>query len=162
MSKVCKKCGRVALDEDKFCMDCGMPLERETVQWEEMKAAENPHTKEEEEHGFTREEKTVSENMNALSVWDYLLMLFLMTIPVVNFIVCIVWICRENSNLNRKNFAKAWLILAVVSSILAGILSFGLVQFIVMDHTIDDLHHIEYSIPEKEFVDDFIGGLKEI
>ena len=158
MSKVCKKCGRLARAEDQFCMDCGTPLEKESVQWEEMRSTESQGTKREPAQGNI----TAVENEKVLSMGDYLLMLILMSIPVVNFIVCIVWICSKNSNLNRKNFAKAWLILAVIGTILTGIMSFGLFQFIVMDHTTHDLQHIEYTIPEKEFVDNFIGGLEEI
>lgn len=158
MTKVCKNCGRAANDEDRFCMDCGTPLEKETAQWEEMKSAENEHKEQES----VQEEKVSNVNEKTLSMWDYLLMLILMAIPVVNFIVCIVWVCSGNVNLNRKNFAKAWIILAVISTIFNGILFFGLFQFLVMDHTTFDLWHIEFSFPEKEFIDSFLGNLKEI
>ena len=144
MSRVCKKCGGTVKAEDSFCMHCGMPLEKEEAFREE----------------------TINENDNnkaeVLSMWDYLVMLILMAIPVVNIVVCILWIIGKNGNLNRKNFAKAWMILAVAGTLLSGILSYGLFQFLVMDNYVDWEHHIEYSIPEEQFIDDFLSDLNEV
>ena len=95
-------------------------------------------------------------------MWDYLLMLILMAIPVVNFIVCILWIISSNGNPNRRNFAKAWMIVAVVGTILSGLLAFGAFQFIVMDHPVNIHEHIEYSIPEEQFIDNFLTELDEV
>ena len=143
MSRVCKKCGGTVKAEDSFCMHCGMPLEKE----EPFK------------------EETIKENENktdVLSVWDYLLMLIILAIPVVNVIVCIFWIIGKNGSSNRRNLAKAWMILAVVGTLLSGILSYGLFQFLVMDNYVDWEHHIEYSIPEEQFIDDFLSDLNEV
>ena len=143
MSRVCKKCGGTVKAEDSFCMHCGMPLEKEE----------------------TFKEETIKENENktdVLSVWDYLLMLIILAIPVVNIIVCIFWIIGKNGNPNRRNFAKAWMILAVAGTLLSGILSYGLFQFLVMDNYVDWEHHIEYSIPEEQFIDGFLSDLNEV
>ena len=86
----------------------------------------------------------------------------LLAIPVVNIIACIIWIIGSNCNPNRKNFAKAWLILTVIGTILSGILAFGLFQFIVMDHPVNIHEHIEYSIPEQQFIDNFLMELNEV
>ena len=142
MSKVCKKCGGAVKMEDSFCMHCGMPLEKEE----------------------TFKEETIKENekkADVLSVWDYLLMLILLAIPVVNIIVCIFWIIGKNGSPNRKNFAKAWMILAVVGTILSGVLTFAMTQFL-MDPIVEWEQHIEYSIPEEQFVDDFLSDLNEV
>ena len=143
MSRVCKKCGGAVTAEDSFCMHCGMPLEKEE----------------------TFKEETIKENENktdVLSVWDYLLMLIILAIPVVNIIVCIFWIIGKNGNPNRRNLAKAWMILAVAGTLLSGILSYGLFQFLVMDNYVDWEHHIEYSIPEEQFIDGFLSDLNEV
>ena len=141
MSRICKKCGGAVKMEDQFCMHCGMPLEKEES---------------------AREENGNDNKVEVLSMGDYLLMLILLAIPVVNFIVCILWIISGNGNPNRKNFAKAWLIIAVVGTILSGILAFGAFQFIVMDHYVDIHEHIEYSIPEEQFIDNFLMEMDEI
>ena len=143
MSRVCKKCGGAVKTEDSFCMHCGMPLEKE----EPFK------------------EETIKENENktdVLSVWDYLLMLIILAIPVVNVIVCIFWIIGKNGSPNRRNLAKAWMILAVVGTLLSGLLSYGMFQFLVMDNYVDWEHHIEYSIPEEQFIDGFLSDLNEV
>ncbi len=71
-----------------------------------------------------------------LSAGDYVVMFILFSIPVVNLVLALIWGFGSNVNLNRKNFAKAILILWLVMLIL-GILSglvIGLVfrQFIPM------------------------------
>lgn len=141
MSRICKKCGGAVKMEDQFCMHCGMPLEKEES---------------------VREENRNDNKVEVLSMGDYLLMLILLAIPVVNFIVCILWIISGNGNPNRKNFAKAWLIIAVVGTILSGILAFGAFQFIVMDHYVDIHEHIEYRTPEEQFIEDFLTELNEV
>ena len=141
MSRICKKCGGAVKMEDQFCMHCGMPLEKEES---------------------AREENGNENKAEVLSMGDYLLMLILLAIPVVNFIVCILWIISGNGNPNRKNFAKAWLIIAVVGTILSGILAFGAFQFIVMDHYVDIHEHIEYRTPEEQFIEDFLTELNEV
>ena len=146
MSRTCKKCGGTVKVEDQFCMHCGMPLEKEE------------HVR---EHS-AREEKQDDHKAEVLTMWDYLLMLILMAIPVVNFIVCILWIISSNGNPNRRNFAKAWMIVAVVGTILSGLLAFGAFQFIVMYHPVNIHEHIEYSIPEEQFIDNFLTELDEV
>ncbi|WP_458406629.1 hypothetical protein [Anaerotignum sp.] len=146
MSRVCKKCGGAVKMEDQFCMHCGMPLEKEEPVREDL----------------GKEERQDENKAEVLSMGDYLLMLILLAIPVVNFIVCIIWIISSNGNPNRRNFAKAWLILAVIGTILSGILSFGLFQFFVMDHPVNIHEHIEYSIPEEQFIDNFMTELNEV
>ena len=141
MSRICKKCGGAVKMEDQFCMHCGMPLEKEES---------------------VREENGNDNKAEVLSMGDYLLMLILLAIPVVNFIVCILWIISGNGNPNRKNFAKAWLVIAVVGTILSGILAFGAFQFIVMDHYVDIHEHIEYRTPEEQFIEDFLTELNEV
>ena len=141
MSRICKKCGGAVKMEDQFCMHCGMPLEKEES---------------------VREENGNDNKAEVLSMGDYLLMLILLAIPVVNFIICILWIISGNGNPNRKNFAKAWLIIAVVGTILSGILAFGAFRFIVMDHYVDIHEHIEYRTPEEQFIEDFLTGLNEV
>ena len=142
MSRLCKKCGNEVKMEDQFCMHCGMPLEKEES---------------------VREEESKSQNQGAvLSMWDYVLMMILMAIPVVNIVVCILWIISKNGNPNRRNFAKAWLVVGVAGTILAGILSYGLFHFIVMEHYVAPDYQFQYTIPETEFLDNFPIALDEV
>ena len=141
MSRICKKCGGTVKTEDQFCMHCGTPLEKEES---------------------VKEEKRDESQAEVLSFWDYLMMLILLAIPVVNFVVCILWIVGKNGNPNRRNFAKAWMVLAVIGTILSGVLAFGAFQFLVMDHYVDINQPIEYSTPEEQFINDFLSDLNEV
>ena len=145
MEKTCKKCGGTVKMEDAFCTHCGTPLEKE----EPIR----------EEYGKT--DKQDGNTAEVLSMGDYLLILILLAIPVVNIIACIIWIVGENGNPNRRNFAKAWLIITVIGTILSSILAFGAIQFI-MDPIVDINQPIEYSIPEQQFIDNFLMELNEV
>lgn len=66
-----------------------------------------------------------------LKVGDYVGMFLLMCIPIVRFIMILVWGFGSSSNTNKKNFARAVMILFVIGlalSIVFGIL-FGAVLF---------------------------------
>ena len=141
MSKVCKKCGGTVKAEDQFCMHCGMPLEKEES---------------------VREEGREENKAEVLSMGEYLLMFIILAIPVVNFIVCILWIISGNNNPNKRNFAKAWMVIAVIGTILSGLLAFGAFQFLVMDHYVDIHEQIEYSIPEEQFMEELRMEWNEI
>ena len=53
-------------------------------------------------------------NQEAMSVKDWLITLFLTAIPVVGFIMLLVWAFGDGTNKTKSNFAKAGLILMLV------------------------------------------------
>ena len=59
-----------------------------------------------------------------MSPKDWVLTLFLTSLPMVGFILLIVWAVGDDSNLTRKNFAKGSLILYAI------ILSLTIIFFI--------------------------------
>ncbi len=59
-----------------------------------------------------------------LSVWWFLLMFIVMAVPILGIVMTFVWAFGSKTNLNRKNFARAVLILAVISIVL-GIVFYG-------------------------------------
>lgn len=61
---------------------------------------------------------------NEMSPKDWVLTLFLTSLPMVGFILLIVWAVGDDSNLTRKNFAKGSLILYAI------ILSLTIIFFI--------------------------------
>ncbi len=74
-----------------------------------------------------------------LSVGEYFVMFFLFGIPVVNLILMLVWGFGGDVNINRKNCARAYLILLLVSVsmavilVLAGVLLAGHLGPLVRD-----------------------------
>lgn len=57
-------------------------------------------------------------NNAPLSVGDYIITFIILGIPVVGFIMLLVWACSSSTNLNKKNFAIAVLILQIIGVIL--------------------------------------------
>ena len=56
-----------------------------------------------------------------LSTGSFLLSIILMSLPVVGFILQIVWACGAARNLNRRNLARAYLILSLIGIALCAI-----------------------------------------
>ncbi len=65
----------------------------------------------------------MNDDQNPLSVGEFILMLFLTGIPIVGFILLLVWAFSGGVNSNRKNYARATLILSVIGFVMAGIFS---------------------------------------
>ncbi len=49
-----------------------------------------------------------------LTTGAFLVLIILMSLPVVGFILQIVWACGATRNLNRRNLARAYLILSLI------------------------------------------------
>ncbi len=144
MSRTCKKCGGPVGQEDLYCIHCGMPLEKELSRQE-------------------REEEKEQDLAEPLSMGAYLLIGLILCIPIVNLIVPIIWILNQNSNPNRRNLAKAWLIFAVVGMVLMGLFSYGLFRFFTVTPSVPyKYHHFEYTIPGNMLSEDFPADLNEI
>ena len=73
-----------------FCGNCGLQLHK----------AQKPET-------------------DVLSVWDYILMMVIFSLPVVGLVLMIYWSFGAQTAVNRKNFARAYLIFYAVSLILS-------------------------------------------
>ena len=66
-----------------------------------------------------------------MKVGDYILTMIVLGIPIVGFIMMLVWSFGSGTNINKKNYARAMLILGIISfvivilfgSLIAGILS---------------------------------------
>jgi hypothetical protein len=46
----------------------------------------------------------------------------LMIIPVIGWIICIVWACGGSKNLNRRNYARATLIFMIIGAVVGFLL----------------------------------------
>lgn len=62
-------------------------------------------------------------NSQPLGVGQYIVMFILMGIPLVGFILMLVWAFGSNVNKNKKNYARATLIVGIIGGILAAIFS---------------------------------------
>ncbi len=65
----------------------------------------------------------VMPDTSPMSVGSYILMIILTAIPIVGIIMLFVWSFSGSTNLNKKNFARAQLLLMLISTALCIILS---------------------------------------
>ena len=75
-----------------------------------------------------------------LKVSDYFVMLLVACIPLVNVILLLIWAFSSGTNVNRKNFCRAYLLIMVIAWVISFILSLGLVGLIDVIAT-DDLYY---------------------
>ncbi len=59
---------------------------------------------------------------SVMSTGAFLGTILLMGIPLAGFILTIVWACGGTQNLNRRNFARANLILAAIGLVIYGVI----------------------------------------
>ena len=59
-----------------------------------------------------------------LSVGDYIITFIISGIPLVGFIMLLVWACSSSTNINRKNYAIAILIFQLIAVVLSIIMMF--------------------------------------
>lgn len=108
--RYCKNCGLLAPFDADRCPQCGTPLPPEP------QAAPAPRT----EARYTEEVHTRPEEpVPALSEWATLGTLLLFAIPVVGFILSLVWSFGFGTKPARKRLAQAWLIRTLIVAVVA-------------------------------------------
>lgn len=73
----------------------------------------------------------VDEYSAPLTLGNYIVMMLVSAIPVVGFIMLLIWAFSGNTNINKKNYARAALIMMVVAGILAMILGGAVMAMLV-------------------------------
>ncbi len=68
--------------------------------------------------------QNINDINRPLSIGDWIITLIVLTIPFVNLIFLLYWSLSSSSNVNRKNFCLAYIILAAIFIALAIVLGF--------------------------------------
>ena len=71
-------------------------------------------------------EEFENQDQKPMSVKDWLITMLIMAIPIVGFVMLLVYAFGDNGNVNRKNWAKAQLI---VLAIVLGLVIIGMIIF---------------------------------
>lgn len=100
----CENCGNKLPEGAKFCGGCG--AKTGPVQSANTAPAEPAPPQPSAYSGQPGSEP--------LRVGQYIVMLLLMCVPILNIILLFVWSFGSSANLNKKNFARASLILCAV------------------------------------------------
>ncbi len=105
MMSFCTKCGAPMNETEQFCPNCGASVGSASV----ARAAYKPDTYEEPPQGSP---------CAVISSWSYVGTILLMGLPIAGLILTIVWACGGAHNINRRNLARANLLIMMLVAIL--------------------------------------------
>ena len=110
---ICSYCGRENTPGSANCAACGSPLSQPApVQYQP-------------QYNIPYSAPRIPDEYKPLSPWAYFGYQLLFSIPLVGFILLIIFSCGGSSNINLKNYARSYwcaLLVGVVLSIICGIL----------------------------------------
>ena len=134
----CENCGANLPDDSKFCTGCGTTIENAAAPVQPVRAATPatppprpqpvyvpPQPQRPVQPAYTPPQQPYYNNQAAgygvlqanrepLGVGSYIGMFFLSAIPMVGFIMLLVWAFGSSVNLNKKNYARAILIMGLI------------------------------------------------
>ena len=142
MAAICKQCGAPLEAGNKFCMTCGAPaeaaMEQPQVQQSQAYQASQPQQAYQAQQSYQappagkqkrqKKQKAVYIDPNApgpgspyepITTKGYIGIALLMAIPVVGIILAIVWALGGCRKVNKRNFARAMLIMMIIALILS-------------------------------------------
>ena len=105
----CDNCGKPVYPLDTVCSNCGATL-KPTAQPVYSPAPASVHSGD--------VEPSQGSPFAVLSSWGFVGSLLLMAIPIAGFIIAIVWAAGSTGNINRRNLARANLILMGIGIVL--------------------------------------------
>lgn len=134
----CPSCGKNNPDDSKFCESCGSKMNGQQVQSPPPQQSYAPppppppqpsyapppqYSSPPAQQSYGGYQSQAANLTAPLTLGNYIVMYLLMMIPFVNFILLLVWAFSSEVNLNKKNFARAALIMGLIGGILAIIFS---------------------------------------
>ena len=150
---ICKNCSAQIPDGSKFCTVCGHKIVVEPfVAPKPQQPPQTEHTQGPSQAPYTQippqvqqgqvppynlndaQQQTVSKNpaLDApLTVLDFFLMSLLSFVPIIGFIFLLIWAFSGNTNINRKNYARAaliWILVSIGLVILLSIIGGGILN----------------------------------
>ena len=141
----CPNCGQFNNEGQKFCTACGTPLEVQAPAQPVNNAPYEAAAQQPVNNAYTAPNQApqgqtysqpvyaapvapvVDESKKPLSVGGFVGTMLLSCIPLVGLICMIVFACGAVKNVNRQNYARAWLIMMAISIALGIVLSIVLV-----------------------------------
>lgn len=144
----CQSCGAPLDPGAKFCKSCGTPTPPPVYQATSGPSAPTPQTAypvpppsyQPAGNGYThytQPQAYSSAGDTPLSVGQYIGMIILSGLPIVGFILLLIWAFSSDQNTNKKNYARAVLILAVIGialSIIFGAAAIGLLTSLFSEY----------------------------
>jgi len=128
----CTKCGARIASGKKFCTKCGTPVGAapETPPAQESAAPAAVATPAQESAVSAASPAQVERNPEVISTGGYIGSALLMCVPVIGLVIFILWACGVCKSVNRRNYARATLILWAVGLVL-GIIIYLLLRYAI-------------------------------
>lgn len=104
----CENCGKPVYRLDRTCANCGAPV----TQYPQNTAQEDASA------ARMNNDPAQSSPYAVLSSWGFVGSMLLMSIPIVGFIITIVWASGGVVNLNRRNLARGYLLMMAIGVVL--------------------------------------------
>ncbi len=129
----CTGCGMKIPDNSQFCTGCGKSIDSnvspqkeaakvETVQAQPVVTPQQPVSASGSVY-IEKQEPPHGSPYAVMGVGTYVGVTILFCIPIIGWLICIVWACGGCKNRNKRNYARAVLILTIIGVIIAVILS---------------------------------------
>lgn len=109
----CQKCGATLENGARFCVACGSEVTA-PQQTTGLNTQQQPYTQSSYSNTSHTQQNLYPSPYAPLRVGEYIVMFILTAIPVVNLVMLLVWTFGSYTNINKKNYAKAALILALI------------------------------------------------
>ena len=133
----CENCGNQIPDGSKFCGGCGAKVEPAQAAPQRPVPPPPPpvntppvQSAPPRQQTYASPQPAVRPGTEPLKVGQYLGMFLLLCIPIANIILLFVWGFGSSVNLNKKNFARAALILAAIGLVLSFLFSAAITSII--------------------------------
>lgn len=130
MAKYCANCGEENADSATFCTECGTPISEKEAKTEQKETDAKQKTPAPQDAAkpnqaayaaaYQVQANSMPETSGIVSAGYFFGMMFLYSIPVVGWLVCLITAFAPK-NRTKKNFAKAvliWLVIGLVLSVI--------------------------------------------
>jgi hypothetical protein len=110
---ICGNCGTTIQNGTKFCPSCGAINTPPQPQYAQAPYQNVPPPVQQ----YAPPQQQYYQNMvdnSPMSVGQYILTFILSGIPIVGFILLLMWAFGSSTNINKKNYARAVLIMGII------------------------------------------------
>lgn len=131
---VCDNCGKPVYRLDRTCANCGASV----TQYSQSSYGDS--------RGRSRmnDDYSNSSAYDVLSSWGFVGSMIVMSLPLIGFIMTIVWASGGTTNLNRRNLARGYLLIMGFGILLSVILAFALASSGVTLNQLNQFNNLLY------------------
>lgn len=128
----CENCGKKLPEGAVFCTNCGEKQIGISTPVQPVPAGQNPQTAERinippvqkaERPGYSQQSVQNGGGVDLISLGQYIIMFLIMAIPIAGLVMMFVWAFSSEVGPNKKNFARAMLVMMGIGIVLSIIVS---------------------------------------